>query len=120
MPQVKKCLKNLGVEAKSDELIQFTRKEDGSEEANEWSESSFLSFAAMKVLQRDKAFKAFELMDRDGKGVVVLEDLQRVAEELGEDITPDELREMVEAADRCGEGLLSPKDFVRLARKVNL
>ena len=83
-------------------------------------QASFLRLAASKRIQSDKGLEAFELMDKDGKGVVVLEDLQRVAQDLGEDISREELVEMIALADRSGEGLLTPQDFVRVARKVNL
>ena len=48
-------------------------------------QASFLRLAASRRIQSDKGLEAFELMDKDGKGVVVLEDLQRVAQDLGEE-----------------------------------
>ena len=80
----------------------------------------FLRFAADKTMQLEKANKAFQLMDEAQKGVVVIEDLQRVCIELGEDLTEEELVEMIEFADSTGEGLLSPEHFFRIAHKVNL
>mmetsp|Transcript_12249 Transcript_12249/g.29492 ORF Transcript_12249/g.29492 Transcript_12249/m.29492 type:complete len:130 (+) Transcript_12249:69-458(+) len=70
--------------------------------------------------QKEKALRAFALFDEVGKGCVVLEDLQRISEELGEGFTEDQLEEMLVFADRKGEGLLQPKNFVRIARQVNL
>jgi Ca2+-binding EF-hand superfamily protein len=83
-------------------------------------EEIFIKFGAIKLVQIEKAQKAFSLFDKDDKGVVVLEDLQRVAQELGEDLTNEELTEMVDLVDRSGDGLLSPNDFVKIAKKVNL
>ena len=85
-------------------------------------QSTFLHFASIKLIQLEKANKAFKLFDKDGKGVVVLEDLKRVNQELKEDITEEELIEMIQFIDRSqdGDGILSQRDFVRLARKVNL
>lgn len=80
----------------------------------------FLRFAAEKSMQIEKSNRAFELMDKAKKGVVVFEDLQRVCVELGEEISEEELVEMIEFADSSGEGLLSPKHFFRIARKTNL
>ena len=73
-----------------------------------------------KLIQKEKALRAFALFDEVGKGCVVLEDLQRISEELGEGFTEEQLEEMLVFADRKGEGLLQPKDFVRIARNVNL
>ena len=90
---------------------------DGEEELDA---ATFLQFTGLKLIQTEKAEKAFNLMDTDNKGVVVMEDLQRIAKELGEDFSEQELIEMIEFVDRSGDGMLRPKDFVRIARKVNL
>ena len=110
----------MGLEAKSEDIQSFFEGGDGTSSAECLDEASFVRFASVKRLQADKALQAFELMDKDGKGVVVLEDLERVAQDLGEHMTHEELQEMVELADRSGDGLLTPSDFARLARKVNL
>ena len=115
--RAKKSLKTLGVDSKSDEIQSFFGSEESIEELDE---AQFLRFAASKILQMEQAHKAFELIDKDDKGIVVLEDLKRVAEELGEDLTDEDLQEMVDLVDRSGDGLLSRKDFVRIARKIDL
>jgi Ca2+-binding EF-hand superfamily protein len=46
----------------------------------------------------------FELFDVDGKGYITVDDLERLAHELGEhDMTRDELEEMMERAAHCQE-----------------
>ncbi|VEU42990.1 unnamed protein product [Pseudo-nitzschia multistriata] len=80
----------------------------------------FLRFAADKSIQMEKSNRAFQLIDNAGKGVVVLEDLQRACSVLGEDMTENELIEMIDFADSSGEGLLYPKHMFRIANKVNL
>lgn len=117
----KKCLKNLGLDSKSDEIQSFFGHNEGDPSPMEYlDEDSFLQFASSKAIQVDKAYKAFELIDQDGKGVIVVEDLQRVAQELGEEMSAEELQEMIEFADRSGDGLLTAQDISRIARKVNL
>ena len=80
----------------------------------------FLRFAADMSIQVEKSNRAFRLMDEAEKGVVVFEDLQRVCVELGEDMTEEELIEMVDFADSSGGGLLNPSHFFRIAHKTNL
>ena len=41
----------------------------------------------------------FNLFDHDASGKITFEDLRRVADELGEEITDDELRNMISRAD---------------------
>eukprot|EP00980_Cylindrotheca_fusiformis_P028675 scaffold22635_cov134-Cylindrotheca_fusiformis.AAC.3 len=99
------------MEVKSDDIRSFFDKE-------ELDESDFVHYAALKVIQTEKAQKAFDLIDVDDKGVVVLEDLQRLSSELEEDFTEQELEEMIEFADRSGDGMLRLKDFIKIARKL--
>ena len=120
----KVSLITLGINTKSDEIRTYLnnhRRE--SEDRETLDQSRFLNFAAQKLIQAEKAHKAFGLIDKDKKGVVVLEDLQRVAQELGgedAELTQDELQEMIDLVDKSGNGFLSTKDFERIARKVNL
>mmetsp|Transcript_17098 Transcript_17098/g.24711 ORF Transcript_17098/g.24711 Transcript_17098/m.24711 type:complete len:241 (-) Transcript_17098:249-971(-) len=109
-----------------------TRKSGDDGAGNEHNKSThppiinrtdFVRMATSKLIQKQKAEKAFALFDRDGKGVIVLEDLQRVVQELDEkDMTTQDLEEMVSmAVPHEGEdGLILFADFCRIVRKINL
>ena len=58
--------------------------------------------------------RAFELFDSDGKGVITLEDLRRVARELGEGLEEDEMRAMIEEFDMEGKGGVDREEFVSI------
>lgn len=80
--------------------------------------------------RQQRADTAFDLLDGAGKGVVVVQDLQRVAAEFLNDhpddndnpVNDDDLLEMMQFADTStsGDGLLTKSDFYRLARQINL
>lgn len=77
--------------------------------------------AGPKLIQRQKALRAFELFDKEGKGVICVEDLQRVALELGEiSMTQLQLEEMMNDADMEGQGFLNKEDFLAMAETLNL
>lgn len=62
----------------------------------------------------------FDLFDVDGKGYVTVEDLRRVALELGEnDMTMDELQEMIDRARSKKSGKVTLKEFSKIMT-VNL
>ncbi|KAI5304097.1 Calcium-binding component of the spindle pole body (SPB) half-bridge [Ascosphaera pollenicola] len=78
--------------------------------------SAFQTITARKILERDpreEIYRAFELFDEGGKGYIDLEDLRRVARELGETgLEEDELRAMIEEFDLEGVGGVTKEGFV--------
>lgn len=56
--------------------------------------------------------RAFQLFDQDGKGRIELNDLRRVARELGEGLQEEELKAMIEEFDVRGEGGIGQEEFV--------
>ena len=69
---------------------------------------------------REEILKAFKLFDDDNTGKVPLKNLKRVARELGETMTDEELQEMIDEADRDGDGEISEEEFIRVMKKTNL
>jgi len=83
----------------------------------------FLDMMTQKMAERDpreEMLKAFRLFDDDESGKISFRNLKRVAKELGENMTDDEITEMIEEADRDGDGEISEEEFMRIMRKTNL
>jgi centrin-1 len=66
---------------------------------------------------REEIMKVFALFDEEGTGKITFRNLKRVAQELGEDLTDEELNEMIDEADRTGEGAINQEDFFRVMKK---
>ena len=54
--------------------------------------------------------QVFKLFDDDNSACITFKNLQRVARELGENLTDDELQEMVDEADR--DGVFTPNYII--------
>ena len=83
----------------------------------------FLDVMTVKMAERDpreEILKAFRLFDDDNSGKISLRNLKRVARELGETMTDDELQEMIDEADRDGDGEIGEEEFIRIMKKTNL
>jgi centrin-1 len=56
----------------------------------------------------------------DCAGKISFKNLKRVAKELGENMTDEELQEMIDEADRDGDGEVSEEEFIRIMKKTSL
>lgn len=66
-----------------------------------------LNLVTDRILDRDpkeEVLKAFKLFDDDESGKISLRNLRRVARELGENVTDEELRSMIDEFDTDGDG----------------
>ncbi|CAG8706665.1 6417_t:CDS:2 [Funneliformis caledonium] len=68
----------------------------------------------------DEIIKVFQSFDDDHTGKISFKNLKRVAKELGEEISDDHLREMIEEADLNGDGEVDEDEFMKLIKKTNL
>jgi centrin-1 len=69
---------------------------------------------------RDELAKAFMRFDDDATGRISFRNLKRVSLELGEQLTDDELRQMIQAADFDLDGEISQEEFVHLIQKAQV
>merc|ERR1719245_2908643 len=85
--------------------------------------NEFLEMMTTKMSEKDtreEILKAFRLFDDDESGFITLKNLRRVAKEIGESMTDEELQEMIDEADRDGDGQVSEEEFLRIMKKTSL
>ena len=83
----------------------------------------FLELITQKMLERDpveEMKKEFHLICEEGQDKITFKSLQKVAKELGENMSIEELQEMIEEADRDGEGEIGEDDFLKIMKKTNI
>merc|ERR1712070_200970 len=61
---------------------------------------------------KDDMIKAFGLFDDDSTGKISMKNLKRVAQELGESLSEDELKEMLTMGDTDGDGEVNQDEFI--------
>ena len=66
---------------------------------------------------REDISKVFRLFDDDCTGTITLRNLRRVAKELGETMSDEELQEMIDRADSNGDAAVTMDDFYNIMTK---
>merc|ERR1712138_45980 len=120
--ELKVAMRALGFEPKKDEvrkmISDIDKDGDGTIDFDE-----FMMMMTAKMAEKDsreEIIKAFRLFDDDETGRISFKNLKRVAKELGENMTDEELMEMVDEADRDGDGEINEEEFLRIMKKTSL
>lgn len=120
--ELKVAMRALGFEPKKEEIKRMINEVD-KEGTGKIDFSDFLSVMTQKMAEKDskeEILKAFRLFDDDETGKISFKNLKRVAKELGENLTDEELQEMIDEADRDGDGEVNQQEFLRIMKKTSL
>lgn len=120
--ELKVAMRALGFEPSKEEIRKLISEID-KDGTGTVDFEEFLGMMTVKMGERDsreEIVKAFRLFDDDETGKISFRNLKRVAMELGESISDEELQEMIDEADRIGDGEVNQEDFIRIMEKTNL
>lgn len=79
--------------------------------------AEFVTLMARKMNNTDKEAEireAFNVFDKDGSGKISSEELRHIMKSLGEDLTDEEIQQMIREADANGDGEIDYDEFVRM------
>ena len=62
--------------------------------------------------------KSFRLYDTDDTGKISFENLKETAHDLGEDLTDEEIRDMIREADVDGDGEVNLEEFIKMMKNA--
>ena len=107
--ELKAAMRALGFEVKKEELRKMITDIDADG-------SGHIEFPEFLEMMTGKMGE-FKLFDDDSTGKISFKNLKRVAKELGENMTEEELQDMIDQADRDGDGEINPDEFYRIMKK---
>merc|ERR1712093_191110 len=117
--ELRVAMKALGFEPKPGEIEKLIHSVDDDGDG-EMDYDDFERMMERKILdkdQKDDLLKAFKLIDDDQTGNISLKNLKRVAKELGEAMTEEDLMEVIAESDKDGDGELSVDEFLAVMKK---
>merc|ERR1711927_132862 len=109
--ELKAAMRALGFEVKNEELKKMVSDVDNDGNGT----IEFAEFLEMMTGKMGE--KVFKLFDDDNTNKISFRNLARVAEELGENIDDGELQDMINQADRDGDGEINIDEFYRIMKK---
>ncbi|XP_029169906.1 probable calcium-binding protein CML12 isoform X2 [Nylanderia fulva] len=120
--ELKVAIRALGTEPTKEELKRLVADVD-PDGLGKISYEEFLNIMTVKMSENDskeEVLRAFRLFDDDDTGKISFKNLKRVAHELGENLTDEEIQEMIDEADKDGDGEISQEEFLKIMRKACL
>lgn len=120
--ELKVAMRALGFEPKKEEIKKMIADID-KEGSGTIDYNDFQNIMTQKMSEKDlkeEIQKAFRLFDDDDTGKISFKNLKRVSKELGENLTDEELQEMIDEADRDGDGEINEQEFLKIMKKTSL
>lgn len=117
--ELKAALSALNVKISKEEIRQIYA-DLGKDIREKLSQEEFFEIVTPRLPDRhtrDYIKKIFEYFDLDNTGKISSRHLKKIAQEIGETLSDDELKEIMEEADRDCDGFIGFEDFYRIMRK---
>ena len=117
--ELKAAMRALGFTIKKAEIRQMIQDID-KDDSGTVDFDEFVEMMTGRMTSRDskeEIQKVFALFDEDTTGKITFRDLKKAVTELGENISDEEIMEMIEEADRSGDGTINVEEFYRVMKK---
>ncbi|KAJ1725672.1 Calcium-binding component of the spindle pole body (SPB) half-bridge [Coemansia erecta] len=114
--ELKVAMRALGFDLKKDEVLKLLQRQN-ADDHSKISQDGFMKVAAEMISNRnpvDEYKKAFKLIDENNTGFITANSLRRIARELGENISDEEISAMIEEFDIRGDGNIKEDEFVQI------
>eukprot|EP00954_Amorphochlora_amoebiformis_P027848 1388324-Amorphochlora_amoeboformis.AAC.1 len=117
--ELRAAMRALGFQVKKEEVKRMLDDidKDGNSEITLEEFTKMMSGKMGSRDTREEILKVFQLFDVDNSGFITLKNLRRICTELGEQLSEQDLAEMIDEADRDQDGQISPDEFYRVMKK---
>lgn len=120
--ELKVSMRALGFDVKKAHVVELMKDYDkGNTGVIDFND--FNDIMVQKIADRDpteEVKKAFKLFDDDNTGKISLKNLRRVARELGEALSDDELQAMIDEFDKDLDGEINEEEFLSIMKQSSL
>ena len=120
--ELRLAMKTLGFDTKNEEVQKIMEKVDARGK-NPVNSEQFLDIMIERPNEKEPEVemkKAFKILCEDGHDKITLKSLKKICSDLGENITDDELNEMIKEADKDDDNEVGEEDFIKIMQKTNM
>ena len=117
--ELKVAMRALGFDVRKQEVISLMKEYD-RDNTGRIEYPDFLEIMTQKIADRnptEEIYKAFKLFDDDNSGFISLKNLRKIAKELGENLSDDELQAMIDEFDKDADGQISEEEFLNIMKQ---
>ncbi|TKS75462.1 Centrin-2 Caltractin isoform 1 [Collichthys lucidus] len=115
---IKVVIQALGYEPSKEEIKRILATVD-KDDTGRIDFEGFVTIMAFKMAEPDsdeEITKSFRLFEDSRTGVIEFDDLKRAAEELGENLTDEEIKEMIHGADPNKLGAVTKRQYLLMMK----
>jgi len=120
--ELKVAMRALGFDVRKAEVIKIMKEYDRNE-TGQIQYADFVQIMTEKIAERDpeeEIRKAFQLFDDDKSGKITVKNLRRVAKELGENLSEEELQAMIDEFDKNNDGVIDEDEFMAIMKQTSI
>ena len=118
--ELKAAMRALGHEVTKQMCNAMFREVDKDPADGDLNFDDFCKIMAPRLKQadtRDEVMRTYECFDANKQGYITIKELRKMADDVGESLSDEELHEMIAEADRTGDGKITFDEFYRVMKK---
>merc|ERR1712086_449050 len=116
------AMRALGLDSRDPDEVRKMIEDIDKDGSGTIDHDEFLTMMSAKVEDsgsKEAMAKVFALFDDDGTGGITFANIKRVAADLGENMSDEDLQEMFDEGDKDGDGIVNMDEFMAIIASAN-